>query len=90
MNGFGDGKMAYERRLEAVVLGPGQPGQLKVTFGRGQQQFVADVSVELLHPSLRLPNSTFVAVVQGRDFVRVEPAGRVWLTIQDHTRCPKQ
>src|ERR1700739_3777335 len=79
--------MAYERRLEAVVLGPGQPGQLKVTFGRGQKQFVADFSVELLPPSLRLPNSTFVAVVQGRDFVRVEPAGRVWLTIQDQIRA---
>jgi len=78
--------MAFERRLEAVVLGPGQPGQLKVTFGRGQQQFVADVSAELLQPSLRLPNSAFVAVVKGRDLVGIEPAGRVWLTIQDQIR----
>lgn len=79
-------KMGFERRLEAVVLGPGQPGQLRVTFGCGQQQFVADVSADLLHPSLRLPNSTFVAVVKGRDLVRVEPAGRVWLTIQNQIR----
>lgn len=75
--------MAYERRLEAVVLGPGRPGQVKVTLGRGQQQFVADVPVELLGPSFRLPNSEFVAVVSGRDLVRVEPAGRIWLTIQN-------
>jgi hypothetical protein len=78
--------MAYERRLEAVVLGPGRPGELKVTVGRGQQQFVADVPVELLHPSLRLPNSEFVAVVNGRDLVGVERAGRVWLTIQNQIR----
>ena len=78
--------MAFERRLEAVVLGPGRPGKVKVSFGRGQQQFVADVPAELLGPSLRLPNSEFVAVVIGRDLVRVEPAGRVWLTIQDQIR----
>jgi len=78
--------MAFERRLEAVVLGPGRPGQVKVTLGRGQQQFVADVPVELLGPSQRLPNSEFVAVVKGRDLVRVEPAGRVWLTIQNQIR----
>jgi hypothetical protein len=78
--------MAYERRLEAVVLGPGRPGEVRVTVGRGQKQFVADVPVGLLHPSLRLPNSEFVAVVNGRDLVRVEPAGHVWLTIQNQIR----
>lgn len=59
---------------------------MKITLGRGQHQFVADVPVELLHPSLRLPNSEFVAVVNGRDLVRVEPAGRVWLTIHNQIR----
>lgn len=33
-----------------------------------------------------MPNSEFVAVVSGRDVVRVEPAGSVWLTIQDRIR----
>jgi hypothetical protein len=75
-----------ERRLEAVVIGPGKPGILKVALGRGQGQFVADVPVKRLEPSLRLPNSHFVAVVEGRDVVRVEPAGRIWLTIQDEIR----
>jgi hypothetical protein len=78
--------MAFERRLEASVLGPGRPGQVKVTLGRGPQQFVADVPVELLPSSLRLPNSEFVAVVKGRDVVSVEPAGRAWLTIQNQMR----
>lgn len=78
--------MAFERRLEAVVLGPGLPGQVKVTLGRGQQQFVADVPVELLDPTLRLPNSEFVAVLRGRVVVRVEPAGRTWLAIQNQMR----
>jgi hypothetical protein len=75
-----------ERRLEAVVIGPGKPGILKVALGRGQGQFVADVPFEKLEPSLRLPNSHFVAVVEGRELVRVEPAGRIWLTIQDEIR----
>ncbi len=78
--------MAFERRLEAVVLGPGRPGQVKVTLGHGQQQFVADVPVELLTSSLCLQNSEFVAVVKGRDVVRVEPAGRAWLSIQNQMR----
>ena len=68
------------------MLGPGQPGRVKVTLGRARQQFVADVPVELLPASLRLPNSEFVAVVKGRDIVSVEPAGRAWLTIQDQMR----
>ena len=79
--------MAFERRLEAVVVGPGRPGQVRVALGRGLHQFVADVPFELLQPSLRMPNSEFVAVVNGRELVRVEPAGRVWLTIQDQIRA---
>jgi hypothetical protein len=75
-----------ERRLEAAVIGPGKPGFLKVAVGRGQGQFVADVPFERLEPSLRIPNSHFVAVVEGRELVRVEPAGRIWLTIQDEIR----
>ena len=79
--------MAFERRLEAVVLGPGRPGQLRVALGRGEHKFVADVPSELLQPSLRMPNSEFVAVVNGRELVRIEPAGRIWLTIQDQIRA---
>jgi hypothetical protein len=79
--------MAFERRLEAVVVGPGRPGQLRVALGQGENKFVADVPIELLQSSLRMPNSEFVAVVSGREFVRIEPAGRVWLTIQDQIRA---
>ncbi len=68
------------------MIGPGKPGFLRVTLGRGQGQFVVDVPFETLQPSLRLPNSQFVAVVKGREVVRVEPAGRAWLTIQDEIR----
>jgi hypothetical protein len=79
--------MAFERRLEAVVLGPGKLGQVRVALGRGQHQFIADVPFDLLQPSLRMPNSEFVAVVNGRELVRIEPAGRIWLTIQDQIRA---
>jgi hypothetical protein len=69
--------LTFERRLEAVVLGPGVPGHVKVALGRGQHQFVTEVPVDVLEPSLRMPNSEFVAVVKGRDVVRTEQAGRV-------------
>src|SRR5271155_1083845 len=79
--------MAFERRLEAVVQGPGRPGQLRVVLGRGQHRFVAGVPIELLQPSLRMPNSKFVAIVVGRKFVGVEPTGRGGLTIYDQIRA---
>jgi hypothetical protein len=79
--------MAFERRLEAVVIGPGKPGQLRVALGLGEHQFVADIPFGLLQPSLRIPNSEFVAVVKGREFVWIEPAGRIWLTIQNQIRA---
>jgi hypothetical protein len=86
-NGTIGAQMAFERRLEAVVLGPGRPGHVKVALDRGQHQFVTDVPFELLRHSLRMPNSEFVAVVNGRELVRIEPAGRIWLTIQDQIRA---
>ena len=76
-----------ERRLEAIVVGPGAPGFLKVAFGRDPHRFVADILADRLPPSLRLPNSQFVGVVNGRDLIRVESAGVAWLEIQDHIRA---
>jgi len=72
-----------ERRVEATVIGPGSVGHLRVRFARKEW----DVPVERLPPVLRMPNSEFVAVVHGRDLLRVEPAGRAWLTIQDCVRA---
>jgi hypothetical protein len=79
--------MAFERRLEAVVVGPGKPGFVRVALGRGERRFVADVAIERIEPSLRMPNSEFVAVVAGRELIRTEPAGHVWLVIQDQIRA---
>ena len=76
-----------ERRFEAVVVGPGAPGFLKVAFGRDHHRFVADVPADRLPHSLRLPHSQFVGVVEGRELIRVESAGRAWLEIQDHIRA---
>ena len=75
-----------ERRLEATVIGPSAGGLLKVSIGRGRGQFVADVQADRLPDSLRVPNSQFVAVVEGRELVRVESAGKIWLEIQDQIR----
>ena len=72
-----------EKRVEAHVIGPGSPGHLKVRLGQRER----DVPVERLPPALRTPNSEFVAVVEGGDLLRVEPAGRAWLEIQDRVRA---
>jgi hypothetical protein len=79
--------IAMERRLEALVIGPGKPDHVKVALGQGQHQFITDVPIAILELSLRMPNSTFVAVVNGRELVRVESSGPVWLTIQDQIRA---
>jgi hypothetical protein len=76
-----------ERRLQAIVIGPGAPGFLKILFGRGDATYVRDVAVERIPPSIRHPNSSFVAVVVGGDLVRVEAAGQDWIEIQDRIRA---
>ena len=75
-----------ERRIEATVIGPGASGFLKIAIGTGQAQFVTDVPAERLPASLRLPNAQFVAAVEGRELVRVETVGTIWLNIQDQIR----
>src|SRR5262245_21447922 len=47
---------------------------------------VCDVAAEKIPPDLRLPNSTFVAVVLHRDLVRVEPFGDGLLEIENRIR----
>ena len=59
-----------ERRLEAVVIGPGNPGLLRVMFGRNRARFVADVQAERFRLDQRMPNSSFVGV--GRRDATVE------------------
>jgi hypothetical protein len=75
-----------ERRLEAVVIGPGNSGLLKIEFGQGRTRFVMDVPTERIPPPFRIPNSRFVALVVSRDFVRVDPFGDAWVEIEDRIR----
>jgi tetratricopeptide (TPR) repeat protein len=53
--------MAFERRLEAVVIGPGKPGQVRVALGRGEHKFVADVPFDILQPSVHIPGFTAIS-----------------------------
>jgi hypothetical protein len=71
-----------ETRVEAVVIGPGAPGHLRVRLG----QIPRDVPIERIPPALRTPNSEFVAVVEVGEFLRVETAGHAWLVIQERVR----
>lgn len=75
-----------ERRLEAIVIGPGNPGMLKIQIGRGRSTLVIDVEAEKIPSALRMPNSSFVALVAGRTFVRVDPLGHAWIEIEDRIR----
>src|SRR5262245_14125306 len=76
-----------ERRLHAVVIGPGNAGSLTVQFGRGRATFIVDVPADQIPPLLRIPNSNFVALVAGRHFVRVEPRGEMWIETEDQIRA---
>jgi hypothetical protein len=76
-----------ERRLRAVIIGPANPGFLKVMLGQNDARFVADLPAERIPPDLRMPNSSFVAVVVGRDLVRVEAFGQAWMEIEDRIRA---
>jgi hypothetical protein len=72
-----------ERRVEAQVLGPGPRGYLRVRVAEREW----DVPVDRLPSALRIPNSRFVAVVEGRELLRVELAGREWIEVQDRIRA---
>ena len=76
-----------ERRLQGVVIGPGNPGFLRVMFGRNRARFVADVQAERIPSDMRMPNSSFVGVVVGRDLVRVEASGQAWMEFEDQIRA---
>jgi hypothetical protein len=79
-----------EVRIPARTLGPGAPGFVRVALVAShvpaRRRLVVDVRAETLPPALRTPNAEFVAVVRGRDVLRVEPAGAVWIEIQDRIR----
>jgi hypothetical protein len=75
-----------KRRLQAVVIGPGNPGTLKIQVRRGGSTFVMDVQAEKIPSELRLPNSSFVALVNGRDFVAVDLLGNTWVEVEDRIR----
>ena len=76
------------RRLQAVVIGFGAPGFVKVELGNGNHQFIVDVATDKLPPGLRFPNAQFVVgVVVGRDLLSVESTGQEWLTIQEQIRA---
>ena len=71
-----------ERRIEADVIGPGSAGYLRVRLG----DRVRDVPVGRIPCELRMPNSKFVAVCAGGEFVGVEEKGEAWLNIQRAVR----
>ena len=48
--------------LEAVVIGPGKPGILKVVIGRGRGEFVADIPFEKLEPSLPMEPMYYIGL----------------------------
>jgi hypothetical protein len=80
-----------ELRFEAVVVGPGSPGFLRVGLGR-RRGFVADgiheVPVTRIPASLHAPNSRFIAVTVEGVVARVEEdsVGRPKLELEESVR----
>jgi hypothetical protein len=75
-----------ERRVEGVVIGPGQPGHLRILLGSGDDERTVETESERIPPALRMPNSKFVAVVNGTRVVRVEPLGSQWFELEGRIR----
>ena len=75
-----------ERRVEAVVLGPGRPGFLRILIGHGDDERDSETESERLPAALRVPNSKFVAVVNGSRVVGVEPLGSQWFELEGRIR----
>jgi hypothetical protein len=74
-------------RRRVTIVGPGARGFVRASYQLGPDEKVfIDVPSEHLPPNLRLPNATFVALVIGRELVRVEIDGEAWLEIQERVR----
>lgn len=74
-------------RRRVTIVGPGAKGFVRASYLLEPDETVTiDVPSEHLPSNLRLPNSTFVALIVGRDLVRVETDGEAWLDIQDKVR----
>ena len=80
-----------EVRREAVVLGPGKPGFLRVSLGRRRycrDERIVEVGFERIPERLRLPNTRLVAVTSPDGVLRVEEeaAGRPRLDLEERVR----
>lgn len=78
-----------ELRVAVRTLGPGGQGCLRLLVrceDQGPTANSVEVPVERVPVALRMPNSAFVAVMNGDRFVRIEPLGEAWLTYQDRMR----
>ena len=73
-------------RYRVTVIGPGATGLLRASYRREPEEVAIDVRVERVPRHLQVPNATFVALFEGRELVRVEVAGELWLEIQDKIR----
>jgi hypothetical protein len=83
----GDGGTMSGVRRRVTIVGPGPRGFLRAHYQLDPDETVAiDVRTETLPPDLRLPNTTFVGFIIGRDLVRVEADGEAWLEIQNRIR----
>ena len=80
-----------EIRREAVVLGPGKPGFVKLSLGRPRgysDERIDEVPFDRIPAPLRLPNTRVVAVTGLRGVLRVEAdaVGRPRLDVEARVR----
>lgn len=73
-------------RREAVVIGPGVAGMLRVSLGRPPGDHVVNAEAARLPAPLRMPNAEFVAEIEGAEVIGVAASGRAWLEVQNQIR----
>ena len=76
-----------ERKIRATVIGPATSGLLKIELGSGNAKHVTDVPVETIPSHLRMPNSTFFAVMVRGELVRADDFDQQWFDFQERIRA---
>jgi hypothetical protein len=66
-------------RRRVRIIGPGATGVLRASYHLEPEEVAVDVRVERVPRHLQVLNATFVALFEGRELVRVEVAGELWL-----------
>jgi len=73
-------------RRRLTIIGTVSDGFLRASYRIEPDEYTINLPVDRVPSSLRVPNTTFVGLLEGLELVRVEVAGEAWLEIQNKVR----